>query len=225
MQHKILQLNSASVKFDGNNPRVFEGYASKFNGVDSYGDMIMPGAYAETLKEENRNGREIKMRWNHYGPVIGKWLEIREDDQGLWVKGELTPNHSTASDVAASMAHKAIDGLSIGYWIDENGYEMDGVVRKLKKINLIEISVVEEPADTRARVDGIKSLITEAKSIREVEAVLRDACGLNRADAAALISRVKSLSSGDRNGNDQSGQLVAEVAGLTERLLKGLNHA
>ena len=115
MQHKILQLNSAGVKFDGKNPRIFEGYASVFGGVDSYGDMIMPGAYADTIREENRNGRAIKMRWNHFGPIIGKWLEMYEDDKGLYVKGELTPGHSTASDVAASLQHKAVDGLSIGY--------------------------------------------------------------------------------------------------------------
>lgn len=207
MQHKFLQLNSADVKFSGDSPRVFEGYASKFGNVDSYGDMIMPGAYADTIKAENRNGREVKMRWNHYGAVIGKWLEIREDDIGLWVKGELTPGHSVASDVAASMQHKAIDGLSIGYWVDQNGYEMDGRLRKLKKINLIEISVVEEPADTLARVDGIKGMMEQADSLKELEAVLRDACGFSRADVAALVSRVKSLSHGDRGGALDTGEL------------------
>lgn len=218
MQHKILQINSAGLKFDGNNPRVFEGYASKFNGVDSYGDMILPGAYAETIKEENRNGRQIKMRWNHYGPVIGKWLEIREDDQGLWVKGELTPNHSVASDVAASMAHKAVDGLSIGYWVDEDGYEMDGVVRKLKKINLIEISVVEEPADTLARIENVKSKIDHVNSLKDAEKLLRDACGFSRTDATALVGRIKSLSRGERGDDEDTKNLLAELADFRKRV-------
>lgn len=224
MQHKILQLNSAGVKFDGQNPRIFEGYASVFGGVDSYGDMIMPGAYAETLKEENRNGRDIKMRWNHYGPVIGKWLEMYEDDKGLYVKGELTPGHSVAGDVAASMQHKAVDGLSIGYWIDENGYDMEGPIRRLKKINLMEISVVEEPADTMARVDNVKALVDNVESLKDAESLLREACGFSRTDATALVGRIKSLSHGERGGEPESqlkaefSALNAEFSALTKRL-------
>lgn len=219
MDHKVLQISSAGLKFQDSNPHVFEGYASVFNGVDSYGDMIMPGAYAETIKEENRNGRPIKMRWNHFGPVIGKWLEIREDAQGLFVKGELTPNHSQAADVAASMAHKAVDGLSIGYWIPEDGYEFEGVVRKLKKINLIEISVVEEPADVAARIDSVKSLIGKAESFKDVEALLRDACGLSRTDATALVSHVKFLSHGDRGGSFDTRGLAALIEQRGKKLL------
>lgn len=212
MQYKILQLSSAGLKFNGDNPRIFEGYASVFGKVDSYGDMIMPGAYAETLKEENRNGRAIKMRWNHFGPVIGKWLDIFEDDVGLYVKGELTPGHSTASDVAASLQHKAVDGMSIGYSLPENGYEMDGRIRKLKQIKLIEISVVEEPADTFARVESIKNRLEEMPTFKHVESFLRDACGFSRADATALVSHVKSLSHGDHVGNFDTRDLKALLA-------------
>jgi len=207
MHHKILQLNSAGVKFDGDNPRIFEGYASVFGGVDSYGDMIIPGAYADTLKQENRNGRAIKMRWNHFGPIIGKWLEMYEDEKGLYVRGELTPNHSTASDVAASLQHKAVEGLSIGYSMDENGYEYDGVVRKLKKIKLSEISVVEEPADINAKIDGVKGLIDEMESFKDVESFLREACSFSRTDATALVGRIKSLSHGERGGAKETSEL------------------
>lgn len=211
MLHKTLQIDSAGLKFSGDNPRIFEGYASVFGGVDSYGDMIMPGAYADTLKDENRNGRPIRMRWNHFGGVIGKWLEIKEDDVGLWVRGELTPNHSVASDVAASMQHKAVEGLSIGYWVPEGGSEMNGRIRQLKKINLIEISVVEEPADVNAQISGIKSALDNVHELKDVEALLRDACGLSRADATALVSRVKSLSHGDRGGDIDTGDLAALI--------------
>ena len=101
MEQKLLQTKLTGVKFDESGLK-FSGYASVFNGVDSYNDTIIKGAYSETLKNRER---EIKMRWNHVGPVIGKWTEIKEDDTGLWVEGELTPNHSLANDVAASMKH------------------------------------------------------------------------------------------------------------------------
>lgn len=208
MKHKIIKLGAAGVKFaDPGNPRVFEGYASVFGGVDSYGDTIMPGAYTETLKEENRNGRAIKMRWNHYGPVIGKWLEIKEDETGLWVRGELTPGHSVADDVAASLAHGAVDGMSIGYWVENDDVKVVGGVNQLHKIHLVEISVVEEPADTAARVDGIKSLLAGVDSIRELEKLLRDVCSLSKADAVALVARVKALSRGDHADHIDTSEL------------------
>ena len=193
MEHKLLTIDGTEVKFDPENGRKFQGYASVFNGLDSYGDTIIPGAYSRTL--ENRR-RPVRMRWNHFGPVIGKWLTLQEDDRGLYVEGELTPGHSIASDVAASLMHKAIDGLSIGYMVNEE--EMDGDVRVLKEIELVEISVVEEPADINATISNIKSAIDDAKTIKELEGLLRDAGGFSRAHATALVGRIKALSHGER---------------------------
>lgn len=204
MQLKTLPLNLTGVKFDSPDGRTFSGYASVFGGIDSYGDQIAPGAYKNTL--ENRE-RAIKMRWNHFGPVIGKWKLIQEDEKGLYVEGELTPNHSVASDVAASLQHGAIDGMSIGYVVRDS--EMKGPINVLKEIELIEISVVEEPADNAARVDSIKSTIEDAETIREVESILRDAGRFSKAQAAALVSRIKSLSHGDRVGESDTSDLVA----------------
>lgn len=204
MKHKTLPLDLTGVKFDSPDGRTFSGYASVFGGIDSYGDQIAPGAYKNTL--ENRE-RAIKMRWNHFGPVIGKWKLIQEDEKGLYVEGELTPNHSVASDVAASLQHGAIDGMSIGYVVRDS--EMKGPINVLKEIELIEISVVEEPADNAARVDSIKSTIEDAETIREVESILRDAGRFSKAQAAALVSRIKSLSHGDRVGESDTSDLVA----------------
>ena len=139
MEQKLLQTKLTDVKFDESGLK-FSGYASVFNGVDSYNDTIIKGAYAGTLQDRER---EIKMRWNHIEiPVIGKWTEIKEDDTGLLVAGELTPGHSLANDVAASMKHGAVDGMSIGYYVTDS--EQKGKIRELKEIELIEISVVEE---------------------------------------------------------------------------------
>lgn len=226
MLNKILPFQSSGLKFSSENSRQFEGYASVFGKVDSYGDTIVPGAYAETIKAANRNGRPIKLRWNHWGPVIGKWLEMAEDDTGLWVKGELTPNHSVASDAAASMLHGAVDGLSIGYMIPEGGSEQDGAIRRLKQINLMEISVVEEPADVFARVSGIKAAVEAAANLKEIEALLRDEGGFSRANATALVSRIKALSDGDR-GDESKGisEALAALRQTTNRITGGQNHA
>jgi len=209
METKNLSISQLELKFAGENMR-FSGYASVFNGVDSYGDTIIQGAYSKTL--ENRE-RPIRMRWNHYGPIIGKWLRIVEDEKGLFVEGELTPGHSKAIDVYASMKHGAIDGMSIGYFPTEWSQQSDGT-RLLKEINLVEISVVEEPADLGARVQDIKSMIDTVTSLKEVEAILRDAGGFSRADATALVSRVKSLALGDRDAEQRQKDQIAALFGI-----------
>jgi HK97 family phage prohead protease len=188
MKRKLLDFENCSVKVNatGNGPVQFQGYASVFNGLDAYNDTIEPGAFAGSLEMRDR---PVRMRWNHYGPVIGKWLEIKEDDRGLFVRGELTPGHTTARNVGASLRHGAVDGLSIGYQIVDA--EQRGDVQALKEIELIEVSVVEEPADAAALVSEVKSSIENAATLKELEAILRDAGGFSRSSAAAFISRVK----------------------------------
>jgi HK97 family phage prohead protease len=195
IERKGLEVAEVGFKFMDDEPGVFEGYASVFNGVDSYGDTILPGAYAVTLSNRQR---PIQMRWNHFGPVIGKWLEAREDDKGLWVKGQIVTGHSVGADAYALMKAGAVTGLSIGFRIPPGGSEKDGKLRKLKRIDLIEISVVEEPADLSARIGDVKSAIETCDSLKEIESILRDAGGFSRADATALVARVKSLAHGDR---------------------------
>jgi HK97 family phage prohead protease len=218
IEQKLLLTESIELKFDAEQG-TFEGYASVFNGVDSYGDSIAPGAYKKTLRKRDR---AVKMRWNHYGPVIGKWTEMREDDKGLYVKGELTPNHSVASDVLASLKHGAIDGLSIGFYPSKYKEDEDGK-RTLQEIDLVEISVVEEPADLNARITNVKAAIEDATSLKEIEEVLKDS-GLSKAAATTLISRVKSLSQ-----RDAEPEPLAVIAGLIEQAnhsikLRGSNH-
>jgi HK97 family phage prohead protease len=188
MQHKSLTLSEVEVKFDTAGGLKFSGYASKFNGIDSYGDTIIKGAYTNTL--QNRQ-RPIQMRWNHYGDVIGKWMRVEEDENGLFVEGELTPGHSKAQDVYASLKHGAISGMSIGYYVKDHEFKDD--IRVLKEIELVEISIVETPADLGAQVTDLKSGIAGITTQREAEKVLRDA-GFSRTESKAFLSAVKSIS-------------------------------
>ena len=209
MELKNLSLEAVEFKFDEGKSGTFSGYASVFGGVDSYGDTIMPGAYKKTLR---KRARPVQLRWNHYGDVIGKWVEITEDEKGLFVTGELTPGHSKAADVYALLKHGAISGLSIGYrpvQIRELG---DGK-RELKEIELIEISVVESPADMAAQIGDVKSVIEGAESLKEIESLLRESGGFSRNDATALVSRIKSLAHGDREAENQT----AAIAGLFQQ--------
>lgn len=203
IERKLLGIQAAEFKFDGETGE-FEGYASVFNGIDSYGDTIAPGAYKRTLGDRER---PIRMRWNHYGPVIGKWIELREDERGLLVRGQLTPGHSVAKDVHASLKHGAIDGLSIGYYAKDYEEDEDGK-RLLKDIELVEISVVEEPADNAARISGVKDRLESAETMKDFEKILRDG-GFSWATAKALVSRMKSVALREAESKNQTSEMVA----------------
>ncbi len=199
VEKKLLNLKLTQFKFDAKTGE-FEGYASVFGGVDSYGDTVHPGAFKETL--ENRD-RPVRLRWNHYGPIIGKYVDIKEDDYGLYVKGQLTPGHSVASDVLASLKHGAIDGLSIGYIIESYRENSSGGL-DLFRVKLVEISIVEDAADLAAKITSIKS-IKDATSLKQVEAIIRSK-GFTRDEATALVSQIRSVSHGEREREEGHGE-------------------
>lgn len=193
MEYKLLALASADVNFVGDDKTgIVEGYASVFNGVDAYKDTILPGAYATTLKSWASSGMPLPMVDEHFGPVIGKWIVAQEDERGLRVKGELTPGHSRAADVYASLRHGSVRGLSIGFSARDAEPSPDGR-RMLKAIELHEISIVSRPADPRALTDAVKA-ISGIETLADFERTLRDAVRpFTRKEVTALTSRFKSI--------------------------------
>lgn len=191
---KTLNFSNADIKLDGDSGR-FSGYASKWGGVDSYGDTILRGAFAETIGKKTP-----KMFYQHdWNMPIGKWVTIREDETGLFVEGELTPNLSRAADVRAAMKHGTLDGLSIGGFLRKGDYEETETGRTIHKwSDLWEVSAVVFPADGSARIDNVKSsdlieAINEIDTIREFERFLRDAGNLSKSAAVALTARAKQV--------------------------------
>lgn len=205
METKRLNLEAIELKFVGEDMS-FAGYASIFGGIDAYGDTIDPKAYDQTLEARTR---PVRMRWNHYGPVIGKWTQMFVDSKGLFVQGQLTPGHSTAIDVYASLKHGAVDGMSIGY-IPRLVEEQSGI-RLLKQIDLIEISVVEEPADLGAKIESVKTALDACRNIKEIENFLREVGGFSKADSVALIGRMKRLALGEHEAEQKAKQEIAKL--------------
>lgn len=197
MFKRTLDFSQTEVKFVGEKGK-FVGYASVFDGIDSYGDTIKAGAFQNAIKY----GKLPKMFENHksWELPIGKWTSITEDSKGLLVEGEFTPNHSRADDVRSSMLHGTIDGLSIGFRMKEGDYEVDGANRTIKNItDLVEISVVTFPADDVARVDltSVKSALDGITSIRDLEDFLRESGGFSKGLAQAVLTRSKQLYQGE----------------------------
>lgn len=207
METKELALQQAEIKMGAEGNLKFSGYASVFNGLDSYGDTIVPGAYKSTLTDRDR---PVQLRWNHYGPVIGKFTSMYEDETGLFVEGELTKGHSTAEDAAALLRHGAISGLSIGYMVKDS--EIDGVVRKLKGIDLHEISLVESPADNNAHISSIKSV----EKLKDIESILRQK-GFSQKEATEIVAAVKKIH-GEREAEIQADEDLQNLKLFIEEL-------
>lgn len=219
MERKTLLLSDCEIKLAGDVGR-FSGYASVFNGIDSYGDTILPGAYKETLAQ---GMPKMFALHDAYDLPIGKWVSAKEDEKGLLVEGELTPNMTRANDVYAALKHGTLDGLSIGYRLKKEDYTPSDKVeggRIIKKItSLIEISPVTFPADGAARVDltSVKSEIETIETIRDFERFLRDAGSLSKGLTEALVSRAKVIFA--QGEPDQSDADVKAAQQVINRIL------
>ena len=132
-----------------------EGYASLFGEVDQARDMVMPGAFTQTLR--TRGLRRIPMLFQHDpAEPVGVWLELREDFRGLFARGRLIPDVQRGKELLALLRAGAIDGLSIGYRTQRARIDPKTRVRKLHQVDLWEISIVTFPLLTSARVHAVK---------------------------------------------------------------------
>lgn len=176
------------------------GYASVFNVVDSYRELVLPGAFKVSLSDAKKAKRSIKMLYQHdpYQP-IGVWDVVQEDTKGLHVEGRLLKDVSPkAAEVYGLVREGAIDELSIGYREIETVKMPNGL--GLKKLDLKEVSIVTFGALGRnAHIDEIKSILArgEMPTVREFEDFLRDAGGFSKSLAAAIASKAAPHLRGD----------------------------
>lgn len=159
MHAPITSLSRVSLTSDG----TVEGYASLFGEVDQARDMVMPGAFTQTLR--TRGLRRIPMLFQHDpSEPIGIWLELVEDFRGLKARGRLIPDVQRARELQALVEQGAIDGLSIGYRTVRGKIDPKTRVRKLYQVDLWEVSIVTFPLLNGARVRAVKRMRPPLKS-------------------------------------------------------------
>lgn len=216
----LLSMHEVNLKASGDGYS-FEGYASKFNGVDSYGDTILPGAYKNALSDLRKNGRSPKMFFNHksWDLPVGKWTKASEDDDGLFVAGQLTKGMSLVEDLRLALADGTLDGLSVGIGMKSDDYEWvddpkSSINRIIKNVTVLkEVSLVTFPADDKGRIDrdSIKAELDSVETITELEAFLRDAGGFSKTAALAVVSKAKEILRSDSVGMDEATKAKAEA--------------
>lgn len=187
----------------------FEGYGSTFGGEpDRHGDVVAPGAFAESLSKHHREGTMPKLFWQHDpSQPIGKWLAAEEDDHGLLLKGRLNMDVQRGREAHALLKAGDIDGLSIGYRIREYSKDEDTGVWTLERLDLFEVSVVSIGANESATISSVKAMKAAHQLIdrlkagdrlteREFETVLKGSLGFSNSEAERA-ARVCLKGSGD----------------------------
>lgn len=168
----------------------FTGYGSVFGVKDSYSDIVIKGAFTNSLNQWKLKGRLPALLWQHkMDEPIGYYTKMVEDDNGLYLEGQLLIDEDPLAKRAhAHMKAKSLSGLSIGYVLKDYDYDAEKGAFILKEIDLWEVSVVTFPANDEARIDNVKSIF-ESGDIpppKEIERVLRDV-GLSRTQAKAFM--------------------------------------
>ena len=149
---------------------------------------------------------------------IGVYKKLEEDDKGLYVEGQLAMGTQRGKEVYELMKMGAIDGLSIGYKVDAKGYDYDerGKRRKLKEVDLMEISAVTFPMNPKARVRKVKGV---ENTIRDWEEILREVGGLSR-NESKMGAKALTQALSQRDVEDGKPELLNSITNLTQ-LIKG----
>ncbi|GAB5387077.1 MAG: hypothetical protein Alpg2KO_00450 [Alphaproteobacteria bacterium] len=137
-----------------------EGYGSVFGTVDSYREVVAPGAFEDSLKRWAAKNSLPKFLWQHdWRTPIGTWLEMREDERGLYVKGQLALGTQAGSESRELLKMGALDGLSIGFSPKKWEYDKETDILTLTEIDLWEVSLVTFPANQDATVESVRAAI------------------------------------------------------------------
>jgi HK97 family phage prohead protease len=209
------------------------GYASVFGVRDSYNEVVMPGAFADSLANHKRSGTYPLMLWQHNpDDPIGTWDDMSDDGKGLFSEGQLLigQNVPTADKAYSLVKAKALRGLSIGYREIDVEPAVNGEPRKLIKLDIMEASIVSFPANRRAVIDAVKGEERmsdfarrlrdgEPPSIKEFEDILREA-GVPKAMAVqiASVGYAKAIRSESEGDQAKPKAVVSAFAGLRKQL-------
>lgn len=146
LEHKTFPFELKEISEEGN----FKGYAAIFSKVDAMGEVIEPGAFTKSVKED----KPYPMLWYHDPRQPLGIARLKVDAKGLKVDGELNLEVQAAREKRSLMKQKAIRGLSFGFKTIKDLWE--GATRYLKEVKVFEISPVTFGAHPAAIISSIK---------------------------------------------------------------------
>lgn len=191
MLHKQIAFKADTVEDDG----TFTGYGSVFGNVDSYKEIVAPGAFKSSLAAIKTAGDPLPVLWQHdASKPIGLYTDMSEDARGLKVSGTLLKDDvALAREAYALMKARVVKGLSIGYYVRGDSIDEKTGVRTLKELDLREISVVTFPANEEAQIENVKHAFQnmikagQLPAVKDFEDFLREA-GFSKTQAAFIAN-------------------------------------
>ena len=197
-----------------NEDGLFSGYASVFEEIDSYRDIVKRGAFEKTLAESEAKGRAVPILWQHdAAKPIGVYTELKEDEHGLYVEGQLNMDVQQAREALSLLRQKALSGISIGYNSVRYDTDVKSGVRRLYELKLYEVSLVTFPACDGARVTDVKTILADGQlpSLPEFEDFLCEA-GFSRSQAKAIAGNGLTKLIGRDVGSDEDDAIQRALA-------------
>lgn len=171
----------------------FTCYGSKFDVVDQANEVVVKGAFTESLEHHKELGTMPIFLWNHDDDeILGKWISAEEDEVGLKLTGQFNLNTAEGKRRYEELKHGDLNGFSIGYWIGlEDTETIDGVTY-LKKVQLNEVSLVPFPCLQEAQVLEVKSVNTNEEEV-QVQEEPKYKPLFKRSDVEAFAKRLKRI--------------------------------
>ncbi len=155
-------------KLAGDGRRVIEGSASVFGVEDRDGEKMQPGAFSKGLKTFMsspamlyNHGRDPEVGRN----PIGAWKEVREDEHGLFVQGEVATGDKHADRIWNLVMQGALNALSVGGHFAKRG-------KNIVRWDLVEISVASVPSNAFANFHVIKETSFVPAAVLEAPALV-----------------------------------------------------
>jgi uncharacterized protein len=156
MNQRILQRGGRTLVSVAPGTGVFEGYASLFGKRDGQGDVVVRGAFLDSLRI--KGAQNIRMLFQHNpAEPVGSWIDMEERYRGLWVRGRLNLKVQRGRELLALLESGGLDGLSIGFKTIRARNDRASGTRQLLQVDLWEISLVTFPMLDGARVSTVKS--------------------------------------------------------------------
>lgn len=151
---------------------LFIAYASVFGNIDSYGDVVQKGAFANTLAKWEESGNPIPVYFGHrmddlqYN--IGHIISAEEDEHGLKVTGKLDLELENGKLAYHLLKQKRLTQLSFAYdVVRAEAGEQDGQkVMNLFELDIHEVSIVPVGANRETEFLEIKAAAVEVKEGR-----------------------------------------------------------
>ena len=167
---------------DGADGAQFTGYASTWTRTpDTYGDVVVKGAFDATLADWRAKGKPIPVLWGHRmddpAMFVGVVLEAVEDDHGLKVTCSLdVDDNSNARLVRRLLKTGAVAEMSFAFDIDDYAVIDEGgqKVRELRALTLYEVSVVPIGANRDTSIEAVKAPEVASALTAEQWQALRD---------------------------------------------------